>query len=79
MATDRYEYNDTSSQAVVAMFRKALEPAMAVAAPDFLLHHIEIVRNPRGFERGTDDVEIRLVMRPIGTARVIPDAPERLK
>lgn len=67
------EYNDVASRNMVELFRKALAPAMATAAPDWLMHHIEIVRNPRGFERGTDDVEIRLVLRPIGSVRAVPD------
>ena len=68
-------YNDAASRAMVDMFRRALAPAMEVAAPDWLLHHVEIVRNPHGFQRDTDDVEIRLVIRPIGSVRAVPDKP----
>jgi len=73
------EYNDAASRAMVDMFRRALAPAMEVAAPDWLLHHVEIVRDPHGFERETEEVEIRLVIRPIGFARVVPEKPTALK
>ena len=76
-------HNDAYSRAVFLRFKEALEPLMANVAPDWLLHHIEMMRDldPRDM---SDRVMIRLVIKPIGEARVIhPDAdlltgPKRL-
>jgi hypothetical protein len=71
-------YNDAASQAVFALFEKALRPAMATAAPDWLLHHIELVRRPN-FDTGDERVEIRLVIKPIGLVRTAADPPSDLR
>jgi hypothetical protein len=63
-----HAYNDAQSQAVFALFKRALEPAMAAAAPDWLLHHIELIRK-EDFNTGDEKVEIRLVIKPIGSVR----------
>ena len=76
-------HNDAYSRAVFLRFRDALGPLMADVAPDWLLHHIEMMRDldPRDM---SERVMIRLVIKPIGEARVIhPDAdlltgPKRL-
>ena len=58
---------DAYSRAVFKAFEDKLKPLMAQAAPDWLLHHMEIRRNTRHDFEG--EVEIRLVIRPIGSAK----------
>ena len=77
------EYNDAQARQLVAMFRAALAPLMEKVAPDWLLHHIELIRDvDKDFRERT---VIRLVIYPIGEAREVPDAavlekgPRRLK
>jgi hypothetical protein len=44
---------------------------MTEVAPDWLLHHIEL-RRVSSWDAGKEQVEIRLVIRPIGEAREVP-------
>ncbi len=69
------EYNDTHSRAVFMAFEERLKPLLAQVAPDWLLHHMELQRR---VEHDTMDerVEIRLVIKPIGSARFASDRPE---
>jgi len=70
------EYNDAHSRAVFMAFQAAIAPLMERVAPDWLLHHMEMHRRhePDMGER----VEIRLVIKPIGEARVVdPDGDLR--
>ncbi len=63
-------YNDAASQAVFRAFEERLKPLLAEVAPDWLLHHMEIHR--RGDVLMDDErVEIRLVITPIGSAKVV--------
>ena len=62
-------YCDAYSRAVFKAFEDAIKPVIATATPDWLLHHMEIKRRDSGFER-PEEVEIRLVLRPIGEANV---------
>lgn len=74
-------YNDAHSRAVFMRFEAALKPLLAQVAPDWLLHHMELRRDIVDY---TDErVEIRLVIKPIGSARVADDSdlstgPKRL-
>jgi hypothetical protein len=69
------EYNDKHSKAVFKAFEERLKPLLADVAPDWLLHHMEIQRR---VEHDTMDerVEIRLVIKPIGSAKFASDRPE---
>lgn len=69
------EYNDAQSLALVGAFQDALGPLMANIAPDWLLHHIELARKTN-FDTLDECVEIRLVIKPIGTAKLVK--PNRL-
>lgn len=69
------EYNDAHSSALVMAFRDALEPLMVNVAPDWLLHHIELARKTN-FDTLDECVEIRLIIKPIGTAKLVN--PNRL-
>lgn len=75
MRTD--EYNDAASQAVLQAFKAALGPTMARIAPDWMLHHIEMRRRERD-ETMTQEVEIRLVIRPVGEANWGEDDLDRI-
>lgn len=69
-------HDDARARYVFERFKLALEPTMASVCPDWLLHHIELRRVDRDY--GYDEtVEIRLVLKPVGSARVVPD-PELL-
>lgn len=65
------EYHDAHSRAVFMAFQEALGPLMERITPDWLLHHMEI-RRLNGFDAVADQdrVEIRLVIKPIGSARL---------
>lgn len=65
-------HNDAHSRAVFKAFEDRLRPLMAEVAPDWLLHHLKIARHtdPMTFQ---EEVEIRLVCRPIGSTRVVDD------
>jgi hypothetical protein len=69
------EHNDTHSRAVFKAFESRLKPLLADVAPDWLLHHMELQRR---IEHDTMDerVEIRLVIKPVGSARFASDRPE---
>lgn len=77
MTSNFQAYNDAASRAMVIRFRATLAPLLEQVAPDWLLHHIEIQRDRVKF--GTDEqVEIRLVIKPIGAANVVdPDGDLR--
>lgn len=68
-------WNDASSKAVFARFKDILAPAIARLCPDFLLHHITIDRKTHDYTL-QEEVVIRLVLRPIGTAREAPDSAD---
>lgn len=68
-------YNDAAARHMVIRFRERLAPLMAEVAPDWLLHHIELRRDYDRDHR--DQVEIRLVIKPIGDARELR-APREL-
>lgn len=59
-------YRDAHSRAVFKAFEDHLGPFMERVTPDWLLHHMEIRRNDRRMEGGREEVEIRLVLRPLG-------------
>ncbi len=61
-------YDDAHSRAVFLKFKEALEPLMATVAPDWLLHHIKMERRV-DYDTMGDIVEIRLVIKSIGSAR----------
>ena len=61
-------YNDAHSRAVFLKFKEALGPTLANVAPDWMLHHIEMMRKTE-FDTMDERVEIRLVIKPIGSAR----------
>jgi hypothetical protein len=66
-------YNDAHSRAVFLKFKEALEPLLANVAPHWLLHHIQMDRQFR-VETMQEEVQIRLVIRPIGEARTVDNA-----
>ena len=68
------EYADSHSRALFELFAQRLKPLLAEVAPDWLLHHIELRR--RNDEAMEERVEIRLVIKPIGSARFASDTPE---
>ena len=68
-------YNDAYSRAVFKEFEDRLKPLLAQVAPDWLLHHMELQRR-RDFDTMDERVEIRLVIKPIGSAKFAPDRPE---
>lgn len=76
MNTKVNAYNDAASKRFVSMFRDALAPVIAAICPGHLLHHINLVRTSQDHGR-YEEVEIRLVLRPIGEANVVSDQPER--
>lgn len=61
----RTAYNDAAARATLMRFEAALKPLMADVAPDWLLHHMEIVR-----DLPEEQVRIVLVCKPIGSARL---------
>ena len=62
------QYHDAHSRALVLAFREAIKPLLEKVAPDWLLHHIEL--NRRTEQDFTERVEIRLVIKPIGSANL---------
>lgn len=72
MPTKFTAHNDAYSRALYLRFKNALEPLLAQVAPDWLMHHMELVRDQAEF--GLDErVEIRIVIKPAGSARVVDD------
>ncbi len=77
------QYYDAHSRALVLAFREAINPTLEKVAPDWLLHHIELSRrmDEKDF---TYRVEIRLVIKPIGSAKLsnedadLANGPRRL-
>ena len=65
-------YNDAHSRAVFLKFKEAIGPTLAQVAPDWILHHMELMRH-NDFDKMEERVEIRLVIKPIGLARVVDD------
>jgi hypothetical protein len=69
---DPKAYNDAASRMIFERFRQRLAPLMEEVAPDWLLHHMEI-RRLHHFEQEGEKVEIRLVIKPLGFAREVPE------
>ena len=70
-------YNDAESCAVFRRFEQRLAPLLAEVAPDWLLHHMTLMRDTDHKDM-TEQVVIRLVIKPIGSVRVVDDGVRRL-
>ena len=70
----RTAYADAHARQMVLAFREALGPLMTQVAPDWLLHHIELQRETKDDLR--EQVVIRLVIRPVGSVRVVDDGAD---
>jgi hypothetical protein len=70
----RTSYADAHARQMVLEFREALGPLMTRVAPDWLLHNIEL-RRETNYDLG-EQVVIRLVIRPIGSVRVVDDGAD---
>lgn len=65
-------YNDAHSRALYLALRDSIEPVLASAASGHVLHHIELVRREESFRR-PEELSIHLVLRPIGSVKVVDD------
>lgn len=65
-------HNDEPSRMVFKVFEDHLKPLIAQVAPDWLLHHMVMHRTNNPLTMG-EEVEIRLVIRPIGSANFVDD------
>lgn len=59
------------ARAVFKAFEDALKPLLAQVAPDWILHHMEL--RPETTRDLAEQVSIRIVLRPLGATRVVPD------
>lgn len=66
------EFNDAHSRMLYQMLRETLTPVLANAAPDHMIHHIEIVRRDESFRR-PEELALTIVLRPIGSVRTVDD------
>lgn len=55
--------------------KKRLPPVMANAAPNHMIHHIEMVRREESFRR-PEELALTIVLRPLGSARVVDDGSD---
>lgn len=60
------------ARAVFKAFEDAVKPLLAKTAPDWMLHHMEL-RPEKTQDFTEQQVSIRLVLRPIGSVRPVPD------
>jgi hypothetical protein len=65
-------YYDAHSRAVFKAFEEAVKPVLAATSPSWLLHHMEISRREMRRDR-PEEVEIVLVLRPLGEANIKND------
>lgn len=68
-------HNDEYSRSIFKAFEEQLKPLLAQVAPDWLLHHMELRRRTEE-DTMEERVEIRLVMKPLGSAKFASDRPE---
>jgi len=69
------EIEDARSREIFKKFEEALGVVLPQVAPDWLLHHMEL-RPHRDFETEEERVEIRLILKPLGSVKVVRDKPE---
>lgn len=62
------EYADEDARKLVQMFREHLAPLLLRVCPQWIFHHIRIVRHSH-WEDEENCVEIRLILRPFGSVR----------